>query len=517
VPSPARSRPDRRRLLGIATLVGCALQWLGASAAAAAGLDIVAVIASAADRQVSLVADIRPATGTPVPAGSFSVTTGGVRLPARAAPVFSDRLAVALVVDASSEGAQALQAGLSGAASFLLQLPTGAQMAAVVDTSPPAVVAPPHAGAAEVLGALDRVRPGGERNTSDALTLALKQLGASPDSPRVLALYTSAPDAGGEAPADLAARLTKAHALLAVVATGADEGYWSRVTADTGGVLVTARAGGAMAAFDDVAETLRGRYLLTFPLPRQLPANVSVRVRTADGTLTAESLITAEPTAAAPDAGGATRLRILALAAGAFTVTVWVVALILRSRAAPSARPEPPVAAVGSAIDHEPRPPPGESGDERAYLQLDAQIGTVVAAVAKGQLDPRRAVARIALAASGRPDLLDRAADTERRMAGSRFADWPPTPTALDLLAAARRVTTGDSVLTGPEGVRVEQAALTDQDGTTRTLLRVTRNGRSVRDCTTVEELARHVDLSSLAGEPGEDPGEDPGGGADRP
>jgi hypothetical protein len=142
------------------------------------------------------------------------------------------------------------------------------------------------------------------------------------------------------------------------------------------------------------------------------------------------------------------------------------------------------------------------AADERAYVQLDAQVGQAAAAVEKGRLDRRQAVAQIALAASGRPDLVDRATDTERRMAGSRLAEWPPTATVLDLLAAARRVTTGDISLIGPDGVRVEQAALTDREGITRTLLRLTRNGRPVCECQTVEELARHVDLSALAEDP---------------
>jgi hypothetical protein len=518
-----RHRADHRRLLHVATLMVGALQWLGAPAAAAgldSRLDIVAVIAAGADRQVTLVADIRPATATPVPAESFSVTAGDMRLRTRAVPVLSDRLAVGLILDASARGAPAMQAGLSGAAGFLLQLPTAARMAAVTDTSPPAVVAPLQPGAADALGALNGVRSGGERHTSDAVSLALQQLPDTPDGPRLVVLYTNARDAGGEPQADLAGRLAKAHALLAVVTTGTDRRYWSRVTAETGGVLVTATAANAMAAFDDVAETLRGRYLLTFPLPDQLPAHLSVQVRTADGTLSAKSLVTgggigADPasdgggTGADPPGGaGGGVLRIVAVAVGAVTVVVWLLALTVRRRAQPAAGRGPRVAAIGSAAAGGSGPTVVNVAD-RAYMQVDTQVSTAAAAVEKGRLDPRRAVAQIALAASGRPDLLDRAAETERRMAGSKFAQWPPMDTVLTLIEAARRVTIGEVALIGPDGVRVEQAALADH-GITRPLLRLSRNDQPVCDCQTVRELAQHVDLSSLIEEPTEEPGKEP-------
>jgi hypothetical protein len=73
----------------------------------------------------------------------------------------------------------------------------------------------------------------------------------------------------------------------------------------------------------------------------------------------------------------------------------------------------------------------------------------------------------------------------------------------LDLLAAARRVTTGDTALVGPGGERVVQARFTDRTGATVPLFRLTRNGQPVRDCRTVDELAQEVDLSMLVEEPG--------------
>jgi len=82
---------------------------------------------------------------------------------------------------------------------------------------------------------------------------------------------------------------------------------------------------------------------------------------------------------------------------------------------------------------------------------------------------------------------------------------WPPTTTVLDLVSAARRVTSGDAALVGPGGIRVEQTVLRTQHGP-RTLLRLSRNGTPVLHRWTVEELARDVDLTTLMEDPRWDP-----------
>jgi hypothetical protein len=137
-------------------------------------------------------------------------------------------------------------------------------------------------------------------------------------------------------------------------------------------------------------------------------------------------------------------------------------------------------------------PAAGDGNGDEAYEHLDAEVGATAAAVESGDLDVRRAVARVAMAAAGRPDLLDRVIGTEQLMAGARLAASPSTSTVLDLLAAARRVVAGESILVGPGGVRVEQ------DGHR---LRLVRPGAPAGDFDSVEDLARHVDLSALAAE----------------
>jgi hypothetical protein len=168
--------------------------------------------------------------------------------------------------------------------------------------------------------------------------------------------------------------------------------------------------------------------------------------------------------------------------------------------------PTPSDAAPGQPAPGEPepgdptpgQPAPGEPGPA-GYEQLDAMVAVVAAAVEAGQLDHAHAVARIALVAPGRTDLLDRLTASERRIAGFRLASWPPTSTVLGLLGSARLVTNGEAVLTGPGGIRVEQTAPPDGDPNRRTVLRLTRRDHWICDCRTAAELAAHVEVDSLA------------------
>jgi hypothetical protein len=105
-------------------------------------------------------------------------------------------------------------------------------------------------------------------------------------------------------------------------------------------------------------------------------------------------------------------------------------------------------------------------------------------------MDFPHGVARIAMAAPGRVDLLDRVIEVERRLDGVQLGNSPPSKTVLELLAAARRVVVGEVALVAPTGIRVEQAS---------SVLRLIRPDRTTRECRTTKELARHVDLSTLA------------------
>jgi hypothetical protein len=109
---------------------------------------------------------------------------------------------------------------------------------------------------------------------------------------------------------------------------------------------------------------------------------------------------------------------------------------------------------------------------------------------------------QIALAAPGRIDLLDRVIDAGRGLAGTQPTTRPPVETVLGLAKSARRVLTGEAILAGPDGVRVEQTVPPGANRITRTLLRLTRNGRWECDCWTADELARYVDVSALVAGP---------------
>jgi hypothetical protein len=345
--SSSLPRSDRRAallagLLVVLLVVAYALQWAGSpmSSARAAGpqLNIVAVASSTANRQVTLVAECRPALAWPILSEYFSVTAGNIRLPTHAVAVISDRPAVGLVVDAAAAGATASHAGVSGAANFLLQMPLATRTVVVADTKPPTVLSPLHVGATDALRALSAVPVQSARDTSNALTLVLHRLPSPRGGLRVVVLQTSASDAGGETADHLVERLTTAHAVLAVVTANTNTDYWSRVTAATGGVLMVAQPSAPMAAFDDVAAILRTRYVLTFPLPGELPARVSVQVNADGRTAAADAVVPAAevsaesaPTQRAPpdgrDEGAGLDLVWLMLGAGAVVVTVVLVVL----------------------------------------------------------------------------------------------------------------------------------------------------------------------------------------------
>jgi hypothetical protein len=257
---------------------------------------------SSGDREAVVVADVRPA-GRRLGSERFAVTADGAALPVHAAPLISDRSAIAVVVDSSAAGVDDTARGRGGVANFLLQMPGAALTAVVADSTPPRVLSPLAFGPSAALRALTESPPRGDRATSDALTVALRELAGVTRQPRVVVLYTGASDAGGEPAAALAARLTDVHAVLAVVTTAdADAAYWSSVARATGGVVAREQTGGAFAAFDSIARELRGRYLLTFTPPHTLPTAVSLSVRLTGSTVTAAAVLT-DITTLAPKTG----------------------------------------------------------------------------------------------------------------------------------------------------------------------------------------------------------------------
>jgi hypothetical protein len=163
-------------------------------------------------------------------------------------------------------------------------------------------------GPAAMLQGLSRIESHGARQTAEAVELALHQLPVKTDDPRLIVLYTAAPDAAGYPAADLIARLTSAGVVLAVVAAVGDAAaappYWSSVAAATGGVAVGVRDAQVLDAFARLHTALRTRYLLTFPAPNRLPADAVVRIDTPTGPLTGGAVIPAPTLAPAVNAPG---------------------------------------------------------------------------------------------------------------------------------------------------------------------------------------------------------------------
>lgn len=135
--------------------------------------------------------------------------------------------------------------------------------------------------------------------------------------------------------------------------------------------------------------------------------------------------------------------------------------------------------------------------DRAAEVRLHTWAGTHASKVTKHRMSRAAAVAALSLVAPCRPDLVRTV--IERIARGSpTAANWPPRSVQLDLLQSAERVTVGIVHLRGPEDVTVEQVTYTDKLGYQRRVLRLRRHGVVVRDFRSAEELARHVDLSTL-------------------
>jgi hypothetical protein len=195
-------------------MFGLGIASTGAGASVPVGWS--AAVGGPIDGQVRLTLVSPDASAPALAPGSVDVTVDGVRQPSRIEPLLSDRLALGLVVDGSEAGRVGLPVGVSGATDLLLAA-RPAQSALVVDQSPPTVAVPLQPAPAATLAALSGISSAGERRTTEALGLAVRQLPATPTEPRLLVLYTAAPDAGGPPVAELVERLNAAGVVLAVV------------------------------------------------------------------------------------------------------------------------------------------------------------------------------------------------------------------------------------------------------------------------------------------------------------
>jgi hypothetical protein len=338
--SPTRS--ERRSLRAAALLLALTAVQCHALAAAAAPVPLPVAAVFVGGTQTCVVVDL--SAGNRAGRRSVSVTRDGVPQPAHLVPVVSDGLAVALVVDTSAAGAATLPAWLSAGARFILEAPTTTQAMVIADSAPAAAITGPQRGPTGVVRALTSVRARGDRDTGAALRLAMRQFPDVAAGRRVVVLYTTGADAGGESAATLGARFRASGTILVVVGTAGDA-YWADAAAATGGFFAPAGNPVVIPALDQVETTLKGRYLVQFPTPPALPARVAVRVGTGDLTLTGDAIVAETPTPAAPSARGGSRLPtavVLGLAAAGLATLVVAIALLLRRRRSPPPPPPPP-------------------------------------------------------------------------------------------------------------------------------------------------------------------------------
>jgi hypothetical protein len=336
------TRSELRALRAAVLLALVALMaGLATPAAAAptpAPLPIVGVLPGAG--QTTLVVDLGAIAG-PVARSAATVSVDGTQIPARLEPVVSDLLTVAFVIDTSDAGRAALSSWLSAATRFVLDAPTGTRAVAVADTTPPKLITPAQSGPVGMVRALSDVHAGGRRSTSDALTLAVRQFPDTPVGRRVVVLYTTAPDAGGESAAALSARFRRAGAILVAVGTAADSAFWTAAAGQTGGFFAPVATAAALPALDQVDTTLRGRYLVQFATPSGLPARAQVRVDAPELAMTGQAVIPddATPARAAANPWPGTTVVVIAAVVLAALLILIAVALVLRRRPAPAAGP----------------------------------------------------------------------------------------------------------------------------------------------------------------------------------
>jgi hypothetical protein len=370
------TRRDRRAVRAAALFLVAVLVPGFTAPAFAAPISLQVVATLPGDGQTALVVDLSASSG-PVARSAATVAVNGTPQPARLEPVVSDLMTVTLVVDTSAAGSATLSSWLSAATRFVLETPTGTQTAAIADTSPPTVISQPQRGPVGIVGALSGVHAGGQRKTSDALTLAMGQFPGTPVGRRVVVLYTTAPDAGGESATDLGGRFRRAGTILVVVGTSITP-YWGTAARATGGFFAPTRTPVVVPALDQVDTTLRGRYLVLFPTPRTLPAQAEVRIDLAGLSLAAKALVQAEAVPASA-AAGSPGVRTLLVVAVILAVLLVIVALALVLRRRPAA-PAPPAGTVSRT-----EPVPIARGRASVPLAIGSGQDFTSVAIARGR------------------------------------------------------------------------------------------------------------------------------------
>ncbi len=270
-----------RALTAAGLALGALVVAPATSVAAVADLGIVTVLPGPDAGARSVVVDVQPAPSAPLPSDAASVSVGGTQVPASTTTLLARGAPTAVVVDASAAEAAALSQTLSGAAGYLLRLPTGTPVTVTAGGGTPRAVTGSPGAPAEAIHAMTTLKAGGERSTAAAVELALAGLApvAGRDGRVVVLLGTTGGPPEGQAGTRLEDRLKAAGAVLAVVTTPQSAPAWERIAVGTGGTAVSRGPDDVAGAFDAVTQVLRGRSVVTFtPPPGATTADLQVQV-----------------------------------------------------------------------------------------------------------------------------------------------------------------------------------------------------------------------------------------------
>ena len=138
------------------------------------------------------------------------------------------------------------------------------------------------------------------------------------------------------------------------------------------------------------------------------------------------------------------------------------------------------------------------SPDRQAITQLHTRVDVEAIDIEKGRTDRAAAVpGLVRLVPPHRADLVDEVLYRIGKR-GASARRWPRFATVCELAAAVKAVHLGEVRLRGENGETVEVVAYMDKMQTHRQVYRLRRHGRHVGDYKSVDELGKHVDLSTL-------------------
>jgi hypothetical protein len=276
-------------------------------------------------------------------------------VPATVTPMTSPGSSVALVVD-TAVPEDLLHAVQSGAAEFLLRLPTGAHSMVIATGENPRIAAPLAPDPVQALSAITALRAQGTGSIAAGVTLAAQSLADAPAGPRAIIVFNHGTDQGGPEPVDVARATSRAEAVVSVIQAGTDH-FWPQVAAHRGVDVLPTGTQDVAQAFRHTSAALSNQYVVAFKA-ETLPTTAEVAIRTGD--VVSRTVVqlpdngssgAAETQEREPTSRETAVVPVSAMAAGLLLASLSVVAMLHRRRRSsdradtvdplPGARPTP--------------------------------------------------------------------------------------------------------------------------------------------------------------------------------